>query len=147
MAYNVHVLSLPDVDVDDLPTVDVDVVDLPTVDVDVNSLPDLKITSIGAVGPVTLAGIPDNYTVAISNLPDVNVRIKEIPSIRAHVPANFRLGFSIFGVELAALHLCGEAQIITEPYVPNPCERCGPVRQTVTGRDDVGAVLRLADKG
>jgi hypothetical protein len=147
MAYNVHVLSLPDVDVDDLPTVDVDVVDLPTVDVDVNSLPDLKITSIGAVGPVTLAGIPDNYTVAISNLPDVNVRIKEIPSIRAHVPANFRLGFSIFGVELAALHLCGEAQVITEPYVPNPCERCGPARPSVTGSGDVGAVLRLANKG
>jgi hypothetical protein len=147
MAYNVHVLSLPDVDVDDLPTVDVDVVDLPTVDVDVNSLPDLKITSIGAVGPVTLAGIPDNYTVAISNLPDVNVRIKEIPSIRAHVPANFRLGFSIFGVELAALHLCGEAQIITEPYVPNPCERCGPARPAVTGSGDIGAVLRLANKG
>lgn len=147
MAYNVHVLSLPDVDVDDLPTVDVDVVDLPTVDVDVNSLPDLKITSVGAVGPVTLAGIPDSYTVAISNLPDVNVRIKEIPSIRAHVPANFRLGFSIFGVELAALHLCGEAQIITEPYVPNPCERCGPARPVVAGRDDIGAVLRLADKG
>ena len=148
MAYNVHVLSLPDVDVADLPTVDVDVLDLPTVDVDVNSLPDLKITEIGPVGPVTLAGIPDHYTVAISSLPDLNLRIKEIPSIRAHVPANFRLGFSILGVELAALHLCGEAQVITEPYVPNPCERCGPSpKPSLEQVSDVAAVLRLKADG
>ncbi len=147
MAYNVHVLSLPDVDVADLPTVDVDVLDLPTVDVDVNSLPDLKISEVGAVGPVTLAGIPSSYTVAISSLPDLNLRIKEIPSIRAHVPANFRLGFSVFGVELAALHLCGEAQIITEPYLPNPCERCGTPRQASLPQSNVAAVLRLNNDG
>jgi hypothetical protein len=141
MAYSVNVLSLPGVDVADLPTVDVNV--LPTVDVDVNALPDLKITAVGPVGPVTLAGIPDTYTVGVSSLPDLNVRIREIPSVRAHVPANFRLGFTILGVELAALHLCGEAQIITEPYVPNPCERCGNPRQATLERDNVAAVLRL----
>lgn len=124
MAYNVHVNKMVPVDIDDLPIVDVDVIDLPTVDVDVGSLPDLTITEVGAVGPVTLAGIPDSYTVAISQLPDLNLRIREIPQIRAHVPANFRLGFSVLGVELAAIDLCGEAQIITEPYVANPCERC-----------------------
>ena len=148
MAYNVHVLSLPDVDVADLPTVDVDVVDLPTVDVDVNSLPDLKISEVGPVGPVTLAGIPDRYTVAISSLPDLNLRIREIPSVRAHVPANFRLGLSILGVELAALHLCGEAQVITEPFVPNPCERCGtPRRAALQPQGSVSAVLRLKNDG
>ncbi len=141
MAYNVNVLSLPDVDVADLPTVDVNV--LPTVDVDVSALPDLAITAVGPVGPVTLAGIPDSYTVGVSTLPDLNVRIREIPSVRAHIPANFRLGFSIFGFELAALHLCGEAQIITEPYIPNPCERCGSARQVATERETVAAVLRL----
>ena len=152
MAYNVHVLSLPSVDVDDLPPVDVDVHSLPPVDVDVNSLPDLKITEIGPMGPLTLAGIPDRYTIAISSLPDLNLRIREIPSVRAHVPANFRLGFSLLGVEVAALNLCGEAQIITEPYVPNPCERCGvPVQRTDvrSGQDvqQVGAILRLKDDG
>ena len=144
MATNVNVLSTPDVYVADLPTVDVDVLDLPVVDVDVNSLPDLRITDIGPVGPVTLAGIPSNFTVAVTSLPDVNLRIREIPSIRAHIPANFRLGFSVFGVELAALHLCGEAQVITEPYVPNPCERCGgTARQLPSQTTDVGAILRL----
>ena len=145
MSYSVHVLSMPGVTVADLPTVDVDVLDLPPVDV--SSLPDLKISEIGPMGPLTLAGIPDSYTVAISSLPDLNLRIKEIPSIRAHVPADFRLGFSVLGVELAALHLCGEAQIITEPYVPNPCERCGEPRQVTPPDTYVGTVLHVKEQG
>lgn len=145
MAYHVHVHTLPDVYVADLPTVDANVVDLPPVDV--SSLPDLKITSVGPVGPVTLAGIPDSYTVAVSSLPDLNLRIREIPSVRAHIPANFRLGFSVLGVELAALHLCGEAQVITEPFVPNPCERCGAPARIPANQQDVAAILRLKDDG
>jgi len=141
MATNVRVINEVDVDVNDLPTVDVDVQNIPPVDV--SSLPDLRITEIGPVGPVTLAGIPDHYTVAISSLPDVNLRIKEIPSVRAHIPANFSLGLSVLGVSLAALHLCGEAQVITEPYVPNPCERCGSPRQASVPSGEVAAVLRL----
>ena len=161
MAYNVHVLSLPDVDVADLPTVEANVLNLPTVDVEVNSLPSLtisEISSIGSMGPLTLAGIPNNFTVGITSLPDLGVRIKEIPSIRAHIPANFRLGFSVLGVELAALTLCGEAQLITEPFVPNPCERCGPARLTQVPNQPTtpsqpnnpnvaGAVLRLSNNG
>ena len=134
-------------DVKVINTVGVNVDYLPTVDVDVNSLADFSITDVGAVGPVTLAGIPSSYTVAVSELPDVMLRIKEIPSVRAHLPANFRLGFSVLGVELAALHLRGEAQIITEPYVPNPCEHCGAARQITAAVNEVGAVLRLADSG
>ncbi len=146
MATNVHVKSMPRVDIDELPPVDVSVLDLPPVEVNVNSLPDLRITDIGPVGPVTLAGIPSNYTVGITSLPDVNLRIREIPSLRVHVPANFRLGLSVLGVELAALNLCGEAQIITEPYVPNPCERCGPPdRPPNMQGNEVGAVLRLGN--
>lgn len=142
MAYDVHVKSMPTVNVE------ADVNDLPPVDV--ASLPDMTISEIGSIGemgPLTLAGIPNSYTVAISSLPDLNLRIREIPNIRAHIPANFRLGFSVLGVELAALNLCGEAQIITEPYAPNPCERCGPHRQVEGGREtlntNVSAVLRL----
>ncbi|MFY9553665.1 MAG: hypothetical protein WAV20_05725 [Blastocatellia bacterium] len=55
---------------------------------------------------------------------DVSVRIKEFPSIRGHVPADFTVGLSILGFQLMCLRLCGEAQVITEPYHPNPCERC-----------------------
>lgn len=87
-------------------------------------------------------GIPDTYHIDFTHLPkiqlsidpleikplDVSLRLKEIPSIRGHLPADFRVGFSLFGVEIATLRLCGEAQVITEPYTPNPCEVCTPRR-------------------
>jgi hypothetical protein len=98
--------------------------------------------SLGSVGPVTIAGIPSTFHLDVDNIAkisigivdpvvlhvdpvDLNLSIKEIPSIRAHLPANFSVGLSILGMELLCVHLCGEAQIITEPYVSNPCERCG----------------------
>jgi hypothetical protein len=55
----------------------------------------------------------------------LNLAITEIPEIRGHLPADFCVGLSVMGVELLSIRLCGEAQIITEPYKPNPCERCG----------------------
>jgi hypothetical protein len=100
------------------------------------------VDNIGPVGPVTISGIPDKFTidVDIKHIPKIdigldpitvnpvglNISIKEIPSVRAHLPADFNLGLSILGLELLCLKLCGEAQIITEPYVANPCEHCGP---------------------
>lgn len=92
-----------------------------------------------------LAGIPSNFHVGVDHLPtvtldirpltlelkpvEISVRLKEFPSIRAHVPADFNLAFCILGRELASISLCGEAQVITEPYRPNPCEECGEEKQ------------------
>ena len=87
--------------------------------------------------------IPTSYSFDITNIPkisigldpitvnplDVSVRIKEVPSLRTHIPANFTLGLSLLGYDIACLRLCGEAQVINEPYVPNPCEHCGRVHQ------------------
>ncbi|MCI0390639.1 MAG: hypothetical protein MOB07_17980 [Acidobacteria bacterium] len=102
--------------------------------------------SLGTVGPVTVAGIPDTFHIHVEKLPkiqlgidpltvnpitlrlepvELNMRIKEIPNIRAHLPADFSVGLSLMGMELMSVRLCGEAQVITEPYLPNPCERCG----------------------
>ena len=105
--------------------------------------------SFGAVGPVTLSGIPDTYTIKVPEIAkisigvdpleskvtlkpvkisldpiDTNIAIKEIPSVRAHLPANYCVGFSWFGFEFATIRLCGEGMIITEPFDPNPCELC-----------------------
>jgi len=81
---------------------------------------------------VTVQAIPVLHF-AVDSLPviqlgdvNLNMRIKELPSIRGHLPANFCVGLSVLGLELMNVRLCGEAQIITEPYVPNPCEVCGP---------------------
>ena len=95
--------------------------------------------SLGAVGPVTVAGLPDTYHIHVEKLPkiqlgvdpvtinpvDVVIRLEMIPDNQAHLPANFSVGLSVLGMELMCVRLCGEAQVITEPYEPNPCERCG----------------------
>ena len=119
----------------------------------------ISVSGVGPVGPVTVAGIPDTYHInvdklakvtigvdpihlAVDSLPkislgvdaiDVSVRLKEIPSIRAHVPADFSVGLSILGMELLCMRLCGEAQVITEPFHPNPCEVCGSELPPDTG--------------
>ncbi len=63
---------------------------------------------------------------------DVSLRLKEIPAIRAHFPLNYKLGFSLFGRELAGINLCGQGQFITEPYQAYPCEpQPTPARQAL----------------
>lgn len=110
------------------------------------------LSSIGPVGPVTLDGIPDTFHFYVEKLPKIsigmdplsisveklpkiqvgmdpltlNIAVKEIPSVRTHIPADYSLGVSFLGLDLLCFRLCGEAQVITEPYKPNPCERCGP---------------------
>jgi hypothetical protein len=98
---------------------------------------------LGAVGPVTVAGIPDTFHIFLEKLPkiqlgvdpvtinpvEIGIKLEKIPDTRVHLPADFRVGLSLLGVELMCVRLCGEAMAITEPYVPNPCERCGhPLR-------------------
>lgn len=55
---------------------------------------------------------------------DFSFRLKELPSMRVHLPLNYCVGLGLFGFGILSVRLCGEGQIITEPYVPNPCE-CG----------------------
>lgn len=109
------------------------------------------------VNPVTVNGIPDTFHIFLEKLPTISlsveklpaihlsidnipkiqlgvdpveIRLTEFPSIRGHLPADFNVGLSVMGMELMNVRLCGEAQIITEPYRPNPCEVCGPVTRT-----------------
>jgi len=111
--------------------------------VSVEVIPDSYDLDVDLDGSLGLSGIPTSYALDVRDLPkieltadvtvrpltieplDVSVRLKEFPSIRAHVPANFSVALSLLGLPLVRLQLCGEAQVITEPYVPNPCERCG----------------------
>ena len=111
----------------------------------------------GPIGPVTVDGIPDTFHINIDSLPptipkiqlgidpltlnpvtlnpvtltltpiELNLRLTEVPQTRTHLPADFTVGLSMLGMDLLCLRLCGEAQMITEPYRPNPCERCDPV--------------------
>ncbi len=86
---------------------------------------------------LAFSGIPTEYgmrlreiaPISISLAPmeikpmDISFRLKEIPSIRAHLPLNYKVAVSLLGAEVFKLQLCGQGQLITEPYIPNPCER------------------------
>jgi hypothetical protein len=128
-------------------------------DIDVTDLPSITVSSVGPIGPVTIAGIPpipNPFHIAIDNIPkiqlgvdkaqlgldplevkplSISLALKEMPSIRGHLPADFSIGLSLLGLELMCVRLCGEAQIITEPYAPNPCERCGATLTLAPGTD------------
>lgn len=88
----------------------------------------------GSLG-LNISGIPNSFSLSIKEIPkikaaldpfDLSLRLKEIPSVRVHLPVNFKFGFSIFGREVFGIRICGQAQIITEPYQPNPCECPNP---------------------
>lgn len=92
-----------------------------------------------------IAGIPTSYNIAANLQPmslalnlspielrpielkpiDFSLRLKEIPAIRAHLPLDYRVGLTVLGSELLCVRLCGQGQVITEPYVANPCEARG----------------------
>jgi hypothetical protein len=110
---------------------------------------------------VDVSGLPTNYTINTSVSPltlnlspiqiqplelkpvDISLRLKEIPSVRVHLPLDYRLGFSFLGAEILCLRLCGQGQVITEPYAPNPCE----ARTAVQQRLDLATLDRLASQG
>ena len=103
-----------DFDVDLDGSLDVSVVSLPAIHLNIDSLPVIHL-SVDKIPKIQLGVDP------------LEIRLTQIPSIRGHLPADFCVGLSVCGFELASLRLCGEAQIITEPYRPNPCEVCGPM--------------------
>lgn len=101
-----------------------------SVDTDV----DVDANLSGSLG-LNITGIPNSFSLSIKEIPklvaalepiELSIRLKEIPSIRVHFPVNFKFGFSVFGREIFGLRICGQAQIITEPYQPNPCECPNP---------------------
>lgn len=104
-------------------------------------LDNIHIKEVSNIAPVTVK-TPDvaDMGLRITHLPDIrlaitepvvidststiNLHIKEIPEVRMHIPANFSVGLAILGMELLTLSLCGEAQVITEKYVPRKPEIC-----------------------
>ncbi|NOD88210.1 MULTISPECIES: hypothetical protein [unclassified Ruegeria] len=110
--------------------------ELPTIELRVRELPEIKI------------GVTELPKVQLGVDPiDFSLRIKEIPAIRAHLPANFKVGLSLLGNELLSINLCGEAQVITEDYVPNPCEICGPPGNAREISADVSRIELIEDDG
>ena len=100
---------------------------LPQINIAVEQLPVLRL-SVDALPPMHV------------QLDPIEIRLTEVPSVRTHLPADFAVSLSFFGMDLGSIRLCGEAQIITEPYRPNPCESCGPI---LTRTGDVTHVTQV----
>src|SRR5262249_904271 len=59
------------------------------------------------------------------NLPRFTLQeIKDMMKVRVRLPNYSQICFKMFGLEFFSICLSGEGQVITEPYVPNPMERC-----------------------
>ena len=110
---------------------------------------------IREIAPIVIQPVTMTTTSAVNmtsasrvDLGDINLRVKEIPSVRVHMPMNYQLGFSVLGMEILSLSLCGESMVITEPYRPNECEICRPVRGEIEGndriRDEMDSLVREA---
>ena len=96
-----------DISIEKLPKITIGVDPL---SVDITHLPKITV----GLDPVTIKPV------------DVNLAITRIPDVRTHLPADFTIGMKVLGLELLALRVTGEAQVITEPYTPNPCEETEP---------------------
>lgn len=102
------------------------------VDLDVSGLP-TSYTISTSVAPLSLTLAPIEFRPIELRPIDFSLRIKEIPSVRAHLPLDYRVGLSLLGTEVMCVHLCGQGQVITEPYVANPCEvRSGSLQRQPT---------------
>lgn len=78
----------------------------------------------------TLQGNKDKPIVTqveLLNLPQLSKQdLKDLltPEIRVKIPNYNQVSFKLLGIEIFNICTSGEAQIITEPYVPNAYERC-----------------------
>jgi hypothetical protein len=103
---NVHVKEIPRIEfaLKEIPQINVGVKEMPRIEFAVKELPRIEF--------------------ALKELPPINIALTDVPDIRAHIPAQYDLGLSVFGIEILKLSLCGESQIITEKYEPRRAEAC-----------------------
>ncbi|MFQ5560065.1 MAG: hypothetical protein ACE5FU_05700 [Nitrospinota bacterium] len=110
----VHVDSdLDNIHVKEIPRIEFGVKEIPRIEFGVKEIPRIEL----AVTEIPKIEVDTNST--------INVAVKEIPDTRVHVPAHYNLGFSLFGLEVWKLSLCGESQVINEKYKPRQTEMCG----------------------
>jgi hypothetical protein len=63
--------------------------------------------------------------IELVNLPKFTLKdIQDMMKVRVSIPNYQQICFKLLGMELFSICMNGEAQVITEPYVPNPLERC-----------------------
>jgi len=99
-------------------------VDMGLDDIQINNLPLIKLDTESKVdakfdGRVN-AGLDD---IRIKQLPKIELELSIKPT-RVHVPTHYEMCFSLLGMEMFKLGVCGETMVVTEPYVPHQTESC-----------------------
>lgn len=61
--------------------------------------------------------------IRITELPQINLQLSSKPT-RVHFPANYKLSFGTFGIEVFSMNLCGEGMVVIEDYHPHATETC-----------------------
>ncbi len=129
-----------------IPPLSVGVTALPTITIGklTAGIDPLTINKLTAgLDPITvnkLSAAVDPLSIGITQLPKIqigldpvqlnlgpiefNLSVKEIPSVRVHLPLHFGFGLKVLGHDVLSAKVAGEAQVITEPYEPNACEHC-----------------------
>jgi hypothetical protein len=120
---HLNVDTLPSINFGTIPNIHFNVDELPVLHLAVDTIPRIQLA-----------------------LDPVEIRLTEFPSVRGHLPADFCIGLSILGLEVMNIRLCGEAQVITEPYRPNPCEICGPA-SFIQISGSRGPTIQISDPG
>lgn len=103
--------------IEELPDILVSVKELPDISVRVKELPRIEFSDFN----IRLKELPRIELDANTNS-TVNLAITEIPEVRTQLPSHYNLCFSLLGVEIMSLSLCGESQVITEKYKPRRME-------------------------
>src|SRR5262245_18443749 len=66
----------------------------------------------GGAKPIAAsASVGAQVSAELKTLPDVVVRVREIPKFELVAPTHFKVGFSIFGFEVFAITLTGEGKL------------------------------------
>ncbi|HOZ85514.1 MAG TPA: hypothetical protein PK191_08485 [Niabella sp.] len=79
----------------------------------------------GSINTIMSGNLATDNKVEILNLPRFTLQdIKDMQKVRVHIPNYSNICFKVFGMELFSICMNGEAQVITEPYIPNAAERC-----------------------
>jgi hypothetical protein len=110
----------------DLDNMQLSIKDLPDIHFDeikfnVTNLPRIEFDEI--ISKISIEKLP-TVVIDADTRSTLDIAIKEIPDVRAHLPSHYNLGISIFGIEVVNFSLCGESQVITEKYQQRRMEIC-----------------------
>jgi hypothetical protein len=87
---------------------------LDDIKIDITEIPKITTDSTVDLKPIDLR---------VTHLPKIEIEMSLKPT-RMHVPSHYQMCFSILGMEMFKLGVCGETMMIIEPYVPHQTECC-----------------------